>query len=222
MVNELIKITTNNEGQQLVSARELYLGLGLNKAAWSRWHKTNIQSNEFFEENIDWVGVQHDVEGNETMDFAISIEFAKHIAMMTRTEKSHEYRKYFIECEKVLKENKFISSGTILSELHQSIMEIENPDKRATMLLKLYKEVNNIDPIIKVNSQELLNKSEEYYLYTNTVSDRIYDKKAIITMVMSLYRLDKNSALRLIKANGFIDCTSKRNGITKRVFKRTA
>lgn len=35
--------------------------------------------------------------GNETKDYAISIEFAKHIAMMARTNKSHEYRKYFIE-----------------------------------------------------------------------------------------------------------------------------
>ena len=30
-MKELIKITTNDEGQQLVSARELYLGLGLDK-----------------------------------------------------------------------------------------------------------------------------------------------------------------------------------------------
>lgn len=103
-MNELIKITTNEEGKQLVSAKELYLGLGLNKAVWARWYKSNIENNEFFKENIDWIGVQHNVEGNSTKDFAISIDFAKHIAMMARTEKSHEYRNYFIECEKKLKE----------------------------------------------------------------------------------------------------------------------
>ena len=32
MENELIKIKTNENGEQLVSAKELYLGLGLNKA----------------------------------------------------------------------------------------------------------------------------------------------------------------------------------------------
>lgn len=102
-MNKLIKIDTNEKGQQLVSAKELYLGLGLNKAAWSRWYKANIIHNDFFRPGIDYIGVQHDVEGNETMDFAISLEFAKHIAMMARTEKSHEYRNYFIECENSLK-----------------------------------------------------------------------------------------------------------------------
>lgn len=66
-MKELIKINTNEEGKQLVSARELYLGLGLNKAVWSRWYKTNILENDFFKKNLDWVGVQHDVEGNEVL-----------------------------------------------------------------------------------------------------------------------------------------------------------
>lgn len=100
-MNNLIKITNDN-GKKAVSARELYLGLGLNKTQWARWYPTNIIENNYFLENFDWVGVRHDVEGNETMDFAISIEFAKHIAMMARTEKSHEYRNYFLECERQL------------------------------------------------------------------------------------------------------------------------
>ena len=108
MSNELIKITTNEEGIQLVSARELYLGLGLNKTQWSRWSKSNIKENEFFTENIDWIGSRHDVEnslgGRPTEDYIITLEFAKHLAMMAKTEKSHEYRNYFLECEKKAKE----------------------------------------------------------------------------------------------------------------------
>ena len=97
---QLIKVTTNEDGKQLVSAKELYLGLGLNKAVWARWFNTNIVKNDFFKEGIDWIRVQQYVEGNETTDFAISLEFAKHLAMMARTGKSHQYRNYFIECEK--------------------------------------------------------------------------------------------------------------------------
>ena len=61
-MQELIKIT-EKEGQQLVSARELYLGLGLNKSNWSRWYPTNIINNEFFKENVDYTGVRHNDEG---------------------------------------------------------------------------------------------------------------------------------------------------------------
>lgn len=102
-MNKLINIKEQN-GKQLVSARELYIGLGLNHSQWSRWAKKNIFNNDFFEEKKDWIGVRHNVEGNEVQDFAITLEFAKHIAMMARTEKSHKYRNYFIKCEKQLLE----------------------------------------------------------------------------------------------------------------------
>ena len=100
-MKELIKVETNEQGQKLVGARDLYLGLGLNKAHWKRWSGQNIIQNDFFKESVDWVGFTIMVNGNETQDFAISLEFAKHIAMMARTEKSHEYRNYFLECEKI-------------------------------------------------------------------------------------------------------------------------
>lgn len=103
-MKELIKITTNEEGKQLVSARELYIGLGLRRKNWSRWYSVNISKNEFFKEKKDWVGVPLKEEGNDVQDFAITLEFAKHIAMMARTEKSHDYRNYLIECEKKVRE----------------------------------------------------------------------------------------------------------------------
>jgi anti-repressor protein len=127
-MQELIKITENS-GKKAVSAKELYLGLGLNKAVWSRWYPTNIQENDFFLENEHWVGVQHNVEGNETMDFAISIDFAKHIAMMARTEKSHEYRNYFLECEKKLR--KPVSA---LEALAQTVAALQEQEKRLSQI----------------------------------------------------------------------------------------
>lgn len=98
-MKELITIKNEN-GKDIVSAKELYLGLGLEKAHWNRWSTTNILHNEYFNRNEDWVGFTNMVNGNETLDFAITIEFAKHIAMMAKTPKSHEYRSYFLECEK--------------------------------------------------------------------------------------------------------------------------
>ena len=137
MENELIKIKTNNDGKQLVSAKELYLGLGLRKQNWSRWYPTNIQKNDFFKENIDWIGVLHNEEGNETMDFAISLEFAKHIAMMARTEKSHQYRNYFIECEQKSIETQIsISANKEIQELKSTLEDFKRVTEEAKQQYK--------------------------------------------------------------------------------------
>jgi anti-repressor protein len=126
-MQELIKITENS-GKKAVSAKELYLGLELNKAHWSRWYPTNIQENDFFLENEHWQGFTIMENGNETMDFAISIDFAKHIAMMARTEKSHEYRNYFLECEKQINTPKQIDSK-MLFQIAQALEEKEKENQ---------------------------------------------------------------------------------------------
>lgn len=109
-MNELIKVT-EKDGKQIVSARELYLGLGLDKSNWSRWSKVNIEEDKFFNENKDWVRLKDDSDNQlvtnpnkVSYDYAICLEFAKHIAMMARTEKSYDYRNYFLECERKVKE----------------------------------------------------------------------------------------------------------------------
>jgi len=135
-MNKLIKITHTEDGKQVVSARDLYLGLGLNEKNWSRWYPTNIIDNDFFTANIDWIEVQHDVEGSRhneenlkggrpTMDFAITLDFAKHIAMMARTEKSHEYRNYFIKCENAVKEFKQLSPMDQLKLQYEALKDQE-------------------------------------------------------------------------------------------------
>ena len=121
-MEELINIKDEN-GKQAVYARELYLGLGLDKSNWSRWLKGNVLNNEFFKENIDWVRVRHHDEGNEIIDFIITLEFGKHIAMMARTEKSHDYRKYFIEVEKQLKEVYHISETALTNNVVKELKE---------------------------------------------------------------------------------------------------
>ncbi|MEX0084030.1 antA/AntB antirepressor family protein [Clostridium butyricum] len=197
MENELIKIKTNENGEQLVSAKELYLGLGLNKAVWSRWYKSNIQENEFFKENIDWTGVQHDVEGNETMDFAISLEFAKHIAMMTRTTKSHEYRNYFIQCEKILKENtQLISSQQDIKELKNTLDDFKRLTEDAK---KMYKPSHKMKLDYSKMIRALINTDEEYDIvkqwvfanlgYTKWEDACIDDKKKIIDTINTVARL---------------------------------
>ena len=74
-MQELIKVTEQN-GQQLVSARELYDFLGYDKSQWSRWYKTNILDDELFIENIDYITLDIMSNGNRTKNFIIKIEMA--------------------------------------------------------------------------------------------------------------------------------------------------
>jgi anti-repressor protein len=92
--------TINNKSIESCSARDLYFKLGLNKSHWNRWNTQNIVENEFFQEHKDWIGFATMASGNEIKDFMISLDMAKHLAMMAKTEHSHQIREYFIECEK--------------------------------------------------------------------------------------------------------------------------
>ena len=170
-MNKLIKISTNEEGKQLVSARELYLGLGLNKTQWSRWYPKNIEKNEYFTENIDFIGVRHNVEssrhneenlgGRPTLDFAISLDFAKHIAMMARTEKSHEYRNYFLECEKQVKEGQSLKQLTPMEILELQFKALNNQEAKLDDVdFRLKKVENNttIDYSQQLSLNELAHK----------------------------------------------------------------
>lgn len=154
-MNKLINIK-NEDGIQAVWAKELYLGLGLNKTQWSRWYPTNIEQNDFFEENVDWTGVRHDVEGNETMDFLISIEFAKHIAMMAKTEKSYEYRNYFLECEKQV-EQKLL---TPKEQLKLQLQILEEQDKKIEVVSDRLSKVENTMTIDYSQQQEMNSKAK--------------------------------------------------------------
>ena len=108
-MKDLIKITTNDKGQHLVSGRELHEFLGLQKR-FSVWIDQYIkEGNEYlFIEGEDFTSVLTSTVVNngakrELQDYAITIPMAKEISMLTKNEKGKQARKYFIECEKIAK-----------------------------------------------------------------------------------------------------------------------
>jgi anti-repressor protein len=156
-MRELIELKTSESGKKTVSAKELYLGLGLNKSQWSRWNKANIECSEFFREDYDWLRVRHDVEGNETTDFEISLEFAKHIAMMARTEKSHQYRNYFLICEAKLKEQQNMI-GVKLSPMEILEVQFKALKEQEKEIKEVKEEVRDIKentPLFNIECEEL-------------------------------------------------------------------
>jgi len=98
-MDELIKIETR-EGQETVNARELHEFLG-SKQDFSTWIKARLDG---FEENVDF-RLHKFVEGKATkIDYYLTIDTAKHLAMLERNEQGKIIRQYFIEVEKRAKE----------------------------------------------------------------------------------------------------------------------
>jgi len=150
-MQELIKVATDADGKQVVSARELYDFLGLNKAAFARWAKKNIEENSFAKESEDWEGFNIVLNGNESKDYALSLDFSKRLSMMARTEKGEEARNYFIECEKQTK--KAIQPMSQLDILAMSVALLQEQAKKI-------EEVNN--RIDKIEAKQLTSGIDYY------------------------------------------------------------
>ena len=95
-------MTINYDGEQpTVSARELHKSLEISKR-FSAWFETNSQG---FIENEDFTSVLSGTVVNngahrEIQDYSLSVDMAKHICLMSRTEKGKECRQYLIDLEK--------------------------------------------------------------------------------------------------------------------------
>lgn len=95
-----------DKGQQLVDARELHSFLGVGRD-FSNWIKDRIEKYGFTE-GSDYVVLESSPELANVLhakkDYAITLDMAKEVAMLERNEKGREARRYFIECERKLKE----------------------------------------------------------------------------------------------------------------------
>ncbi len=97
-MNELLKVNYDNERITL-SARELHEFLGVSER-FSSWFERMKQYG--FYETQDYLGckVFNTLARQELQDYQITIDMAKEIAMIQRSEKGKQVRQYFIEVEK--------------------------------------------------------------------------------------------------------------------------
>ena len=103
-MNEIIKITKDEQGNSVVSGRDLHEFLEVN-TPYTQWFERMVGYG--FAENVDFIGLSQKSEkpigGRPTVDHALTLDMAKEISMIQRTEKGKQARQYFIEVEKEYK-----------------------------------------------------------------------------------------------------------------------
>lgn len=97
-MNELLNV---NFDTQTVSARELYEQLEISKR-FSAWFEKNSQG---FVEGEDFTSVLSGTVVNngahrELQDYNLTVDMAKHLCLMSRTEKGKQCRQYLLDLEK--------------------------------------------------------------------------------------------------------------------------
>ena len=162
-MNELIKIN-EKDGVKLVSARELHEGLKI-KTQYTKWFERMCEYG--FIENQDFTLVSQKCLTNnpknpytEITDHAITIDMAKHIAMIQRTELGKKYRQYFIECENKLK---------------SQVPQITQEEK---LVLEIYKggivAVESAKELVDLKTKPLKEQVETLFGTGNTISMKEY------------------------------------------------
>lgn len=166
---ELIKITTNENGEQLVSGRELHEFLEV-QTKYTDWFKRMVDYG--FAENVDF-SVFLKNENDETAfggtrkitDHAMTLDMAKEISMIQRSEKGKQARQYFIQVEKEYKEiqKKLPNTREAIQQL--LLQGVEEVNQRVD---DMEKRITNVEENAKLDTGD-------YNVITTRVKKRVYE-----------------------------------------------
>lgn len=145
-MNELIPIQ-DNDGAQAVMGRDLHKFLEI-ETPYNKWFPRMVEygfiaGQDFTDKNVR----EQDKLGRtrEVMNHIVSLDMAKEISMIQRSEKGKQARQYFIECERRAKEPAQLSpeelmaraikvADTTIKELEAKTRELEPAAKSWTYL----------------------------------------------------------------------------------------
>lgn len=182
---ELIKII-EREGRQLVSGRELHEFLEIG-TKYKDWFPRMVEYG--FDEEIDFVRVAQKRATNNSrnpvttiIDHAISIDMAKEISMIQRTEKGKAARQYFIKCEKKLKEVKKLSPMELmelqfraLKEQEEKIVQVENKVDKLEEDMPLFQiDCKEIQALVRKKGIEALGGYRSIAYNDNSLRGKVY------------------------------------------------
>lgn len=169
-MNDLIKVNYDTD-QPTVSARELHEGLEIG-TEFRKWFPR--MAGYGFSENEDWQRVSQKCPtlggAQEMVDYQISVDMAKQICMIQRTDKGREYRQYFLDLEKAWNTPEQIMARA-LKFANQSITSLKSQCKflggqvaeQQKVISELQPKANYLDEILQSKSLVLTTQIAKDY-----------------------------------------------------------
>lgn len=156
MNNELIKITKDEQGNSVVSGRELHEFLEV-KTPYKDWFPRMVEYG--FTENVDFISLAQKCAkpngGRPKIDHALTLDMAKEISMIQRTEKGKQARQYFIAIEQAFKEQYRLP---------------QTPEEKLALTMEVTTRINKRlgkveEKIIEIENKQEINSDQRYKLW---------------------------------------------------------
>jgi len=156
-------IQQNTDLQQAVSARELYSFLAPTER-FASWFDRQLQYG--FIDGKDYLGCEvFNTLANQTLtDFFVSIDMAKEISMIQRSDKGRQARQYFIECERRARQpaipqsfsEALLLAGKLQQQIEQDAPKVAHYDAVADR--KTLLNATQVAQSVGIKSAQALNK----------------------------------------------------------------
>lgn len=198
----MINIKENN-GQQLISARELHKKLNVT-TRFSKWVDQNFRDFVEDEDFMSVTGVTLMPNGGTKpiQDYDITIDMAKQLCMMTHSQLGKVYRRYFIEVERRWNDpQEVIKRGYAYLQNQNLKLTIENKDlHKQNNLLAADNEKMKPKAIfadaVSVSETPILIGELAKILKQNGISTLVIDGKT--------YAMGPNNLFKWLRANGYL------------------
>lgn len=204
-------IQQHQDLHQAVSARELHDFLEMTER-FSSWFDRMLAYG--FSEFSDFEKCKtFNASNRELEDYFISIDMAKEISMIQRSEKGKQARQYFLECERKLNDRismpavpqsfseALLLAGTLQQKIEQDAPKVNAFDKLIDS--KNLKSVGNVAKSIGLKSAQALNKKlEAVKAYDGRCGNRVWSGWFVEQGLGEMRTTDDGYSRNLITAKG--------------------
>jgi anti-repressor protein len=207
-MNDLIKLSDNTSFP--IFARDLYHVLTDGGDHYAHWSRQHIKNNIVATENVDYQLMQilHSNKSGKKRadDFILTMNFAKELCLIARTEKGRIAREYFIAAELKLKEvirKPLIESNTSVQVVPQSFSEAlylaaqlaETNEKQSLLLEQAKPKVEGYNQFLNIPDKAISIKEAAKLLncYRNDKPKELMGQNSLFSLLRFIGILQKNN-----------------------------